>query len=158
MVALKKKRTKWFSGVLRKAIWSEMNMKVVFCSTGSPLASTRWVWLTFSSHCPLSSNQHRWLTSAASIIFPLKFLGNTGNRTPGCCTTQPQPPRWTWKFNVGYLLRQRMWWTSATGSSFRRRPSSDPSRMTETGLEWSDKFSAISWTLVSGWMPKLGTI
>ena len=36
------------------------------------LARTRWFWSTFSSHYPLSSNQRRWLTSATSIIFPLK--------------------------------------------------------------------------------------
>ena len=38
----------------------------LFCSTGLPLASTRWLRSTFSSHCPLSSIQCRWLISAAS--------------------------------------------------------------------------------------------
>ena len=49
--------------------------KFVFCRTGLPLARTRWVRSTFSSHCPLSSNQRRWLASATWIIFPLKILG-----------------------------------------------------------------------------------
>ena len=53
-------------------------------STGLPLATTRWVRATFSSHCPLSSNQCCWLTSALSIIFPLKFFGNAVNQTWGC--------------------------------------------------------------------------
>ena len=52
-----------------------------FCSTGLPLARTRWVWSTFSRHSPLSSNQcHRW-TSATLIIFPLKFFGSAGDWT-----------------------------------------------------------------------------
>ena len=56
----------------------------VFCSTGLPLASTRWVRSRFSSHCPLSSYQHRWLTLTMSIIFSSEiFLGNTGNWTRG---------------------------------------------------------------------------
>ena len=41
------------------------------CSTCMPLARTKWFRSTFSSHCPLSSNQRRWLTSAIVIIFPL---------------------------------------------------------------------------------------
>ena len=56
---------------------------------------------TFSSHCPLSSNQHRWLTSAASIISPLKefrecWASNTGllgEKQVYLCATQP--PRYT---------------------------------------------------------------
>ena len=44
------------------------------CCTGLPLARTGWVWSTFSRHCPLSSYQCHWLTSAASMIFPLKFF------------------------------------------------------------------------------------
>ena len=35
-----------------------------YCSTGLPLARTRSVWSTFSSHFSLSSKQRRWLTSA----------------------------------------------------------------------------------------------
>ena len=47
-----------------------------FRRTGLPVARTRWVQSTFSSHCQLSSNQCRWLTPATSIIFYLrKFLG-----------------------------------------------------------------------------------
>ena len=44
-----------------------------FGTTGLPPAWTRWVRSTFSSHCPHSSNQRRWLTSATWILFPLKF-------------------------------------------------------------------------------------
>ena len=44
--------------------------KNFFCRTGFPLARTRWVQSIFSSHCPLSSNQCHWLTSATLIIFP----------------------------------------------------------------------------------------
>ena len=55
----------------------------LFCSTGLPLARTKWVWSTFSTPCPLSSNQGGWLTSATSIIFPMIFFGNVGNQTPG---------------------------------------------------------------------------
>ena len=32
---------------------------VLFCSSGLPLARTRWVRSSFSSFCPLSFNQHR---------------------------------------------------------------------------------------------------
>ena len=46
----------------------------IFCCTGLPLARTRWVRSTFSSHCSHSSNQRRWLTSASLIIFPLLAL------------------------------------------------------------------------------------
>ena len=45
-----------------------------FCIPGLPLARTRWVRLTFSSHSPLSSKQHCWLTSATSIIFHFNEL------------------------------------------------------------------------------------
>ena len=54
-----------------------------FCRTGLPLARTRWVGLTFSSNCPLSSNQRRWLTPSTTIIFPLKFLGECCELNPG---------------------------------------------------------------------------
>ena len=30
--------------------------KICFCSNGLPLARTRWIWSTFSSHCQLPSN------------------------------------------------------------------------------------------------------
>ena len=49
-----------------------------FFSTDLPLAETRWVRSTFSSQCHISSNQCRWLTSAASINFPLKNSGTLG--------------------------------------------------------------------------------
>ena len=69
-----------------------------------PLASTRCVWSTFSSHFPLSSYQHHWLTSAMSIIV---FLWNisgmlgikpraAGSRSKcaiaPCCPLNPIPP------------------------------------------------------------------
>ena len=38
-------------------------------STSLPLASTRYVWSAFSSHCPLPSKQCHWLTWAISTIF-----------------------------------------------------------------------------------------
>ena len=44
-------------------------LRSIFCSTSFPLASTRWVLSTFSSHCQRSSKQCRWLTSATSTIF-----------------------------------------------------------------------------------------
>ena len=56
-----------------------------FCGTCLPLASTRWVWSTFSSHCPLSSYQRRWFTSAMAIFFLLKTFWER------------------WKFNLGQL-------------------------------------------------------
>ena len=40
-----------------------------YCSSSLPLASTRWVWSTFSNHCSLSSNQHCSITSTTSTIF-----------------------------------------------------------------------------------------
>ena len=52
---------------------------LLFCSTCLPLARTR---STFSSHCPLSSNQCRWLTSAISVIFPLKFFWECRESNP----------------------------------------------------------------------------
>ena len=33
---------------------------------------------------PLSSNQHCWLSSATTLIFPLKFFGYAGNQIRGC--------------------------------------------------------------------------
>ena len=33
-----------------------LTVQQVFCCTGLPLASTRWSWSKFSSHCPLSTN------------------------------------------------------------------------------------------------------
>ena len=55
---------------------------VAFFSTSFPLASTRWVQSTFSSHYPLSSKQIHQLTSATVTIFPSEFfLGNAGTQT-----------------------------------------------------------------------------
>ena len=54
--------------------FNTIDKKRLFCSTGLPLARTRWVRLTFSSHGPLSSNQRHWFTSAKLIIFPLKKI------------------------------------------------------------------------------------
>ena len=43
---------------------------ILFCSTTSlPLATTRWVQSTCSSHCLLPTKQHCGLTSATSTIF-----------------------------------------------------------------------------------------
>ena len=53
-----------------------------FYSTTLPLKSTWWVRSTFSSHCPLSSNQHHWLNSATATIYSSENL-NVGSRTRG---------------------------------------------------------------------------
>ena len=46
-----------------------------FCKKNLFLISfVSWVLSTFSSHCPLSINQRRQITSATLIIFTLKFL------------------------------------------------------------------------------------
>ena len=42
-------------------LWSEGYIPEFFCRT-------RWVWSTFSSHCPLFSKQCHWLTTATSKI------------------------------------------------------------------------------------------
>ena len=47
----------------------DVSVMIPFLRTTLPLCRTRWVWSTFSSHCPLSSNQGRWKTLAALIIF-----------------------------------------------------------------------------------------
>ena len=52
---------------------------LLFCSSGFPLARTRWVWSKISSHSSLPSNQCCWLTSTPLIIFPLIFLGDCWN-------------------------------------------------------------------------------
>ena len=43
-----------------------------FCSNGLPLASTRWVQSTLSSHFSLSSNLGHWLTSATLFFYFVK--------------------------------------------------------------------------------------
>ena len=58
-------------------VWS------ILCRIGSPLARTRCILSTFSSHCTHSSNEHRWLTSTTSIMFPLKFFGEHWGSNPG---------------------------------------------------------------------------
>ena len=55
----------------------------LFWNTGLPVAQTRWVQSTFSSHCPLSYNQCRWLTSAALVTFPLKKFWECWESNPG---------------------------------------------------------------------------
>ena len=55
----------------------------IFCSTGMPPASTRWIWSTFLNHFPLSSNQQCCLTTATSIIFPLKIFQECWELNPG---------------------------------------------------------------------------
>ena len=54
-----------------------------FCSTSLPLASTRWVHSTFSSHCLLCSKQHRWIISAATTNFSSKNFSGTLGIEPG---------------------------------------------------------------------------
>ena len=68
----------------------------LFCGTGLPLASSR---SAFSSHCPLSSRQRCWLTSAMLTIFSseivLGMLGlkpevaGSGSKFANCCTMLP---------------------------------------------------------------------
>ena len=72
-----RKKQNSFFGLLQKTAKREK----LFCRTSYTLASTRWVWSTFSSCCSLSSKQRCWLTSATLIIFPLKKFTNTGNQT-----------------------------------------------------------------------------
>ena len=71
-------------------------MKQVFCSTSLPLARTRWVPSTLSSHCPLSSNQRRWLTSVTSNIFHKWWESNPGQlgekQVCYLCAMQPPSP------------------------------------------------------------------
>ena len=43
-----------------------------------PLAGTRWVQSTFSSHSPLSSYKSRWWTLATLIMFSSDFFGMLG--------------------------------------------------------------------------------
>ena len=57
-------------------------------------------WSTFSSHCPLSSYQWHWKTSATSIIFPLNFFGNGGNQTQ-CWVWSKQPNQ---LFSIQFFL------------------------------------------------------
>ena len=56
-----------------------VTIRSLYCRTRLPLASTRWVQSTFSSLCPLFSNQcHRWILARSKI-----FWGNAKNRTRG---------------------------------------------------------------------------
>ena len=66
-----------------KRTWVEFRLPVCFCSTGFPLASTRWLRSTFSSHWQLSYGQRCWLTSATSKKILLNFFGNPGIQTRG---------------------------------------------------------------------------
>ena len=45
---------------------------------------TRWVRSTFLSHCQLSTNLHRLITSVTLILFDCKNFWIPGNRTRGC--------------------------------------------------------------------------
>ena len=77
------------------------SIKIVFCRTSLPLASSRCVRSTFLSHCPLSSKQCRWLTSARSTNFSSeKYLGmlgikpgaaGSGSKCANHCAMLPQP-------------------------------------------------------------------
>ena len=62
----------------------QTHSRTPFCSTDLPLGRTRWVWSTFSSHCPLLSYQRWWLTSATLTIFPRKDFVKAENRTRSC--------------------------------------------------------------------------
>ena len=42
---------------------------VIFCSTSLPLASSKWAWSTFYSHCPLNIINLRSLDNFSSDIF-----------------------------------------------------------------------------------------
>ena len=66
-----------------RLLLSLQNLYMFFCRDGLPLARSRWVWSTFSSHCPLSSIQPHWLTSATSIFFPHKKISWTLGIKPG---------------------------------------------------------------------------
>ena len=48
-----------------------------------PKVGTRWIRSTFSSHCQLSSNQHRWLTSGTSIIYSSEMFWKCWESNPG---------------------------------------------------------------------------
>ena len=72
----------------------------LFCSTWLPLAITRRIWSTFSSHCPLSYSQRHWLTSATSIILYQKFFWECWESNLGllgenhvCYLCAMQPPK-----------------------------------------------------------------
>ena len=65
---------KFFLMQRKKLPWFVRSQNRSFYGTGLPLARTRWVRSTFSSHCPLSSNQRYCLTSVTLILFPLKFF------------------------------------------------------------------------------------
>ena len=76
-------------------------MPCCFCSTRVPLASTEWVRLTFSSLCPLHSNQPLSINPNNIDKFRRKFFRNAWNRNPGLlgekqkcnlCAMQPPNP------------------------------------------------------------------
>ena len=47
----------WAVAWIMTLVWSKATThELFFCSTSFPLASTRWIWSTFSSHFPLSSD------------------------------------------------------------------------------------------------------
>ena len=56
----------WVIGYDRKPRF--MMLKTSLVVTSLLLASTKWVWSTFSSHCPLSSNRIGWLASSATLV------------------------------------------------------------------------------------------
>ena len=80
--------TKSFVESLRDRIWQKV-IEPDYFFVCLPLASTKWFWSTFSSHCPLPSNRRFWSTSTMLLIFfHLNFFGNAGNWTQGS---------WVWK-------------------------------------------------------------
>ena len=82
----------------------ELTSGIFFCSTGLPLARTRWVWSTYSSHYPLPSNQRRWITSATLIICHQKKIQEHRDSNLWllgvkqvcylCAMQPPPPPSW----------------------------------------------------------------
>ena len=47
-----------------------------------PKVGTRWIRSTFSSHCQLSSYQHRWLTSGTPIIYSSEMFWKCWESNP----------------------------------------------------------------------------
>ena len=72
-----------------------------FCTTDSPLAGTRWVWSTFSSHFPLyyavsSINMATFMIFWEKILGMLGFKpGDTGFEVQALCYADPLvSPQW----------------------------------------------------------------
>ena len=90
-----------------------------FCSTSLPLASTRCVRSTFSSHCLFSPKQRCWLTSATSTFFSSEKISGMLGIEPRqlwpqarmitivlCWTPLPPSPGTLWSTT---LTRNNLW-------------------------------------------------